>query len=111
MKPPQALFTLLLLPTQPFAANSSSSHAITPHKAPNPTTPPGLAEAWLERDSALHSYIAQHVPNVLEHTGSEAFDAHLKGVQGLLRGWGVDETVADAGLFHSICEFEINVVV
>ena len=45
------------------------------------------------------------MPDVLEHTGSEAFDAHLKGVQGLLRGWGVDETVADAGLFHSICEF------
>ncbi|KAJ1432212.1 hypothetical protein B484DRAFT_447980 [Ochromonadaceae sp. CCMP2298] len=38
----------------------------------------------------------------LEHTGAETFDEHLLGVQAILRRWGADEAVADAGLFHSI---------
>lgn len=41
---------------------------------------------------------------MLEHTGSEAFDAHLKGVQAVLRYWGSEKYLSDAGLFHSICE-------
>jgi hypothetical protein len=89
---------LLLLPT------SAAQHAINAHKAPLPTTPPGLVSAWSAKDAALHTYIADHVPSVLEHTGSEAFDSHLRGVQALLRGWGADEEVAAAGLFHSICK-------
>lgn len=96
------LFLLLTLSLS--LPTSLASHAIDRHKAPNSKTPPKQAQFWSNKDEALHSYIAQHVPDVLEHTGSEAFDAHLKGVQGLLRGWEADEEVVDAGLFHSICE-------
>jgi hypothetical protein len=92
--------------TLPFVilTTTEATSAITKHKAPLPSTPPDLAATWSDKDAALHAYIANHVPSILEHTGSEAFDAHLKGVQGLLRGWGADEMVCDAGLFHSICE-------
>ena len=52
----------------------------------------------------LHAYIAESVPSVLEHTGSEAFDEHLRGVQGILRYWDAPSHLYNAGLFHSICE-------
>jgi len=42
------------------------------------------------------------LPAVLEHTGSEAFDAHLQGVQAILRHWGAPAHLYNAGLFHSI---------
>ncbi len=42
------------------------------------------------------------VPESISHTGAQSFDAHLRGVQAVLRNWGADEAVADAGLFHSI---------
>jgi hypothetical protein len=83
---------------------ANPSHAISSHKAPNPSTPSEIAIAWAEKDAALHAYIEKSVPAVLEHTGSEAFDAHLRGVQGVLREWGADEYLCNAGLFHSICE-------
>jgi hypothetical protein len=38
----------------------------------------------------------------LDHTGSSAFDEHLKGVQAVLRYWGSPSYVIKAGLFHSI---------
>ena len=57
---------------------------------------------WQAEDESLHSYITQSVPAVLEHTGSEAFDAHLRGVQAILRYWGAPRHLYNAGLFHSI---------
>lgn len=36
------------------------------------------------------------------HTGNGKFDAHLVGVACVLRAWGCDDSVVDAGLFHSI---------
>lgn len=38
---------------------------------------------------------------VTEHSGRTLFD-HLKGTHDLLRDWGNDEDVCNAGLFHSI---------
>ena len=46
--------------------------------------------------------MSDHVPAVLQHNGAAAFDEHLRGVQAVLRGWGVANHVATAGLFHSI---------
>ena len=83
---------------------ASSKHAVSKWKAPNNSTPPKLIQQWQIEDDALHSYITASVPAVLEHTGSEAFDAHLKGVQSILRFWDAPKHLYDAGLFHSICE-------
>eukprot|EP00804_Cyclotella_cryptica_P026621 CCRYP_014027-RB/>CCRYP_014027-RB protein AED:0.29 eAED:0.29 QI:0/0.83/0.71/1/0.5/0.14/7/4542/315 len=98
--------TLTLLLSILTPTTSNPSHAISSHKAPNPSTPTAQALAWNQRDAALHSYIATSIPAVLEHTGSEAFDAHLKGVQSVLRWWGAEEYLCSAGLFHSIYDTE-----
>jgi len=39
---------------------------------------------------------------VQEHTGSVAFDAHLRGVKAILRYWGSPQHIYNAGMFHSI---------
>ena len=71
-------------------------------KAPNPQTPVDVASKWHEQDMALWTYVQEQVPDVLEHTGSAAFDEHLKGVQAVLRYWNAPQHVSHAGLFHSI---------
>ena len=87
-------------------------------KAPRPTNTPAIqAAAWRADDTALWAYVEQAVPDVLQHTGAESFDAHLRGVQAVLRYWQLqqaqhdeqdDEIVSSldylsrAGLFHSI---------
>lgn len=81
---------------------ASTSHAVSKFKAPNANTPPDQAAKWKAEDESLHSFITQTVPAVLEHTGSEAFDAHLLGVQAILRYWGAPSHLYNAGLFHSI---------
>lgn len=99
------LTTLLLLVVVGFAS-SSSSHAVSRWKAPNSSTPRDQTRRWREEDEALHAYIASSVPSVLQHTGSEAFDEHLRGVQAILRYWGAPRHLSNAGLFHSICELK-----
>jgi len=54
------------------------------------------------RNQQLHAAMRATVPAALEHTGSAGFDDHLLGVQAVLRGWGQDVPLGDAGLFHSI---------
>eukprot|EP00467_Chlorarachnion_reptans_P002416 CAMPEP_0114514796 /NCGR_PEP_ID=MMETSP0109-20121206/16356_1 /TAXON_ID=29199 /ORGANISM="Chlorarachnion reptans, Strain CCCM449" /LENGTH=309 /DNA_ID=CAMNT_0001694883 /DNA_START=316 /DNA_END=1245 /DNA_ORIENTATION=- len=71
-------------------------------KAPNPKTPTEIVQKWHEEDEALWNYVNEQVPAVLDHTGSAAFDEHLKGVQAVLRNWGAPTHLANAGLFHSI---------
>lgn len=71
-------------------------------KAPNPSTDAATAQRWHEEDEALWKYVNDHVPDVLDHTGSAAFDEHLKGVQAVLRYWGAPTHLTNAGLFHSI---------
>ena len=71
-------------------------------KAPNAGTPSLLADEWRKADQTLWDYVNKSVPAVLEHTGSAAFDEHLKGVQAVLRHWGAPTYLASAGLFHSI---------
>jgi len=71
-------------------------------KAPNPKTPEAVAQKWHEEDEALWKYVNDHVPAVLDHTGSAAFDEHLKGVQAVLRHWSAPKYLVNAGLFHSI---------
>lgn len=44
----------------------------------------------------------ESVPAVMDHTGTAAFDEHLKGVQAVLRFWGSPTYLTNAGLFHSI---------
>mmetsp|Transcript_29578 Transcript_29578/g.59186 ORF Transcript_29578/g.59186 Transcript_29578/m.59186 type:complete len:308 (-) Transcript_29578:228-1151(-) len=77
-------------------------HAASHWKAPNNNTPPELAEQWRKEDEDLHAYIEASVPAVLDHTGSEAFDEHLRGVQSILRYWSAPNYLYNAGLFHSI---------
>jgi hypothetical protein len=36
------------------------------------------------------------------HTGNGKFDEHLLAVKRVLRAWGANDDLADAGLFHSI---------
>mmetsp|Transcript_17586 Transcript_17586/g.33385 ORF Transcript_17586/g.33385 Transcript_17586/m.33385 type:complete len:306 (-) Transcript_17586:196-1113(-) len=71
-------------------------------KAPHPNTPSEFVQKWREEDEALWKYVNEQVPAVLDHTGSAAFDEHLKGVQAVLRNWGAPTYLANAGLFHSI---------
>jgi hypothetical protein len=90
------------------AAASASSNTTTfrtaasQFKAPSAATSPDLAASWKAQDEALWAYVESHVPAVLDHTGVEAFDEHLKGVQAVLRHWEAPEYLASAGLFHSI---------
>lgn len=93
---------LLLTVLAPTPAEASTSHAISKYKAPHANTLPDQVAKWQAEDDSLHSYITQSVPAVLEHTGSEAFDAHLRGVQAILRYWGAPSHLYNAGLFHSI---------
>lgn len=61
-------------------------------------------ELYSNHDNVLHAYLAEvsAIPKELEHTGAAPFDEHLLGVQAVLRRWGAQEYLADAGLFHSI---------
>eukprot|EP00538_Stauroneis_constricta_P013380 CAMPEP_0119551400 /NCGR_PEP_ID=MMETSP1352-20130426/4667_1 /TAXON_ID=265584 /ORGANISM="Stauroneis constricta, Strain CCMP1120" /LENGTH=328 /DNA_ID=CAMNT_0007597451 /DNA_START=48 /DNA_END=1034 /DNA_ORIENTATION=+ len=81
---------------------SPRDSAIANFKAPNDDTPKDLAREWKSFDDRLWSYVDEHVPDVLEHTGSSAFDEHLKGVQAVLRYWKSPTHLQSAGLFHSI---------
>ena len=93
---------IIINTTQYYTYASSTPHAVSKWKSPNFNTSPQQAKQWQEEDDTLHSYISKSVPAVLEHTGSEAFDAHLKGVQAILRYWDAPKHLYDAGLFHSI---------
>jgi hypothetical protein len=101
-----ALTTTLLLLVVVGFASASSSHAVSRWKAPNSSTPRDQTRRWREEDEGLVAYIASSVPAVLQHTGSEAFDEHLQGVQAVLRYWGSPRHLSNAGLFHSICELK-----
>lgn len=110
MKTVAAAMALLLLVflNGLLSALAASRHAVSQFKAPNPQTPIDQAEAWRAEDEALHAYIQASVPDVLEHTGADAFDEHLHGVQSILRSWGSERHLYNAGLFHSICESPPN---
>jgi hypothetical protein len=83
-------------------STSTSTYASDIFKAPNANTPSEVALQWQQDDEALWKYVEAQVPTVLDHTGSSAFDEHLKGVQAVLRYWGSPSYVIKAGLFHSI---------
>jgi hypothetical protein len=100
-----ALVTTLLLLVVVGFSSASSSPAVSRWKAPNSSTL-DQTRRWRDEDEGLHAYIASSVPAVLQHTGSEAFDEHLQGVQAILRYWGSPRHLSKAGLFHSICELK-----
>eukprot|EP00529_Nitzschia_sp_RCC80_P028802 CAMPEP_0113458214 /NCGR_PEP_ID=MMETSP0014_2-20120614/9807_1 /TAXON_ID=2857 /ORGANISM="Nitzschia sp." /LENGTH=327 /DNA_ID=CAMNT_0000349731 /DNA_START=113 /DNA_END=1096 /DNA_ORIENTATION=- /assembly_acc=CAM_ASM_000159 len=77
-------------------------HAADRFKAPTSKTDPSTIQRWKEEDQQLWTYVNEHVPDVLDHTGSSAFDQHLKGVQAVLRYWDAPTYLTNAGLFHSI---------
>jgi len=98
-----SFFTLLLL----LAAVDStvadeSSYECSKFKSPNNNTDEDLVREWKTADEALWKYVNENVPAVLDHTGSAAFDEHLKGVQAILRFWDSPVHLTNAGLFHSI---------
>ncbi|EQC31964.1 hypothetical protein SDRG_10478 [Saprolegnia diclina VS20] len=66
------------------------------------TLAPQRVAAWQAHDASLHRFLRASIPEALEHTGEAAFDEHLVGVQTVLRVFGADDDVCDAGLFHSI---------
>ena len=93
---------IIIINTTQYYTYASSTHAVSKWKSPNSNTSPQQAKQWQDEDDTLHRYISRSVPAVLEHTGSEAFDAHLKGVQAILRYWDAPKHLYSAGLFHSI---------
>mmetsp|Transcript_26211 Transcript_26211/g.57401 ORF Transcript_26211/g.57401 Transcript_26211/m.57401 type:complete len:319 (-) Transcript_26211:1819-2775(-) len=93
--------TLLLLVSDLTIANEWS-YECSKFKSPNNDTDENLVREWKTADDELWKYVNEKVPEVLEHTGSAAFDEHLKGVQAVLRYWGSPSYLTNAGLFHSI---------
>lgn len=96
------LVTLLLLLAVTKIGANELEYECSKFKAPNNNTDENLVEEWRIADEALWKYVNENVPAVLEHTGSAAFDEHLKGVQAILRYWNSPVHVTNAGLFHSI---------
>lgn len=80
----------------------SMTMASSRFKAPHDNTPLTLREEWNRQDRELWRFVESRIPEVLDHTGSAAFDEHLKGVQAVLRYWGAPTYLTNAGLFHSI---------
>ena len=81
---------------------NESSYECSKFKAPNNNTDENIVQEWKAADESLWEYVNKNVPAVLEHTGSAAFDDHLKGVQAILRYWNSPVHLTNAGLFHSI---------
>lgn len=94
--------SLLLLLTVDYTGASKESYECSKFKAPNNSTDEILVNEWKAADETLWKYVNENVPAVLEHTGSAAFDDHLKGVQAILRFWDSPLHLTNAGLFHSI---------
>jgi hypothetical protein len=80
----------------------NAAYSCAKFKAPHAKSHPDQVQKWKEADDKLWKYVNEKVPAVLDHTGSSAFDEHLKGVQAVLRYWGAPEYLTHAGLFHSI---------
>lgn len=66
------------------------------------TIPANKQKEYERVDESLWNYLNSNIPEALSHTGSTSFDLHLKGVQSILRAWSCKDSVANAGLFHSI---------
>lgn len=66
------------------STTSSRNYACSKYKAPDSKTDPHLIQKWNDADELLWKYVNEQVPAVLDHTGSSAFDEHLKGVQAVL---------------------------
>lgn len=94
------LFVSILLRITLSVAQKSTK--ASEFKAPNTKNPKEIVEQWKQEDKELWDYVSAQVPAVLNHTGSAAFDEHLKGVQAMLRFWNAPSHVTSAGLFHSI---------
>ena len=92
----------LLLLTVVLTAADESSYECSKFKLPNNETNVNLVKEWNASDENLWNYVKEKVPAVLAHTGSAAFDEHLKGVQAVLRYWDSPTHLTNAGLFHSI---------
>ena len=65
-------------------SSTDTNYACSKFKAPNSKTDPDLIQKWNDADELLWKYVNEQVPAVLDHTGSAAFDEHLKGVQAVL---------------------------
>ena len=82
--------------------DSTCTHAIEAFKTPPASADANQVEKWERQDNDLHKFLRDTIPEALDHTGSAAFDVHLRGVQAVLRHWEADEELTKAGLFHSI---------
>ncbi len=76
-----------------------------PRNHPNPiaSVVAGVSREDLTRDlDAKLAFLNGEGAAGVAHTGNGKFDAHLVGVASVLRAWGCDDSLVDAGLFHSI---------
>ena len=96
------IVVLTLVDNTIVLSSASPTYVSSNFKAPNSDTPADVVSKWNKADEALWKYVQEQVPAVLDHTGSAAFDEHLKGVQSVLRYWGSPTYLTNAGLFHSI---------
>lgn len=85
-----------------LSTDETTTSAASQFKVGTDTTSPALLDHYKAEDEALWTFVEQHVPAVLDHTGTSAFDKHLKGVQSVLRFWKAPDHLTKAGLFHSI---------
>jgi hypothetical protein len=102
LSPSSSSTTTRNTPSSSSSVEETTTPACSQFKAPNAQTPTNLKQKWERDDRNLWNFVEQQVPAVLDHTGTEAFDDHLKGVQAVLRYWGAPGHLANAGLFHSI---------
>jgi len=96
-----SLTALIILSVNLTGANETLDEC-SKFKLPNNETNANLIKEWKTSDETLWKYVNEKVPAVLEHTGSAAFDEHLKGVQAVLRYWDSPSHLTNAGLLHSI---------
>ena len=76
-----------------------------PRNHPNPiaSVVAGVSREDLTRDlDAKLAFLNGEGAAGVAHTGNGKFDAHLVGVASVLRAWGCDDSLVDAGLFHSV---------
>ena len=80
---------------------SAAEYAVAPYRNMARMTAQ-QRDAFAAADVLLHQKMRELVPAALAHNGEEAFDAHLVGVQSVLRSWDAPEHLCNAALFHSI---------
>ena len=104
MKVVLALFSLLSVWLDYTRAEKTCSYQIDKFKVALtlPTSSPSPEQLLDQQVYAKFNTLPFMSKNVIHTNENEPFDAHLIGVNDLLRGWDVPHHVQLAGLFHSV---------